>query len=57
MASEPIVKPIQDDYSSRPMLLTHARPRGSITEAKLISALFMTPSMHNESSTIEQTYL
>jgi exopolysaccharide biosynthesis polyprenyl glycosylphosphotransferase len=42
MASEPIVKPAEADYLSRPVLLTHARPRGSITEATLTSAMIMT---------------
>jgi exopolysaccharide biosynthesis polyprenyl glycosylphosphotransferase len=42
MASEPVVKPAEVDYSSRPVLLTHARPRGSITEATLTSAMMMT---------------
>ena len=42
MASEPIVTPAAADYPSRPESLTHARPRGSITEATLISAMMMT---------------
>jgi exopolysaccharide biosynthesis polyprenyl glycosylphosphotransferase len=41
MASEPIVTPAEADYPSRSILLTHARPRGSITEATLISAIMM----------------
>ena len=41
MASEPIVKSTEVDYPSLPLLLTHARPRGSITEATLISAIMM----------------
>src|SRR5580658_6740177 len=41
MASEPIVKPAEATYPSRPAFLTLARPRGSITEAALTSALMM----------------
>jgi exopolysaccharide biosynthesis polyprenyl glycosylphosphotransferase len=40
-ASEPFVPPVEATYSSRPVLLTHARPRGSITEAALTSAMIM----------------
>ena len=39
MASEPIAKPTDVDYRSRPVLLTHVRPGGSITEAKLTAAI------------------
>ena len=42
MASEPIVTRAAADYPSRPEALTHARPRGSITEATLTSAMMMT---------------
>ena len=41
MASEPIIKPAEADYPSRPVFLTHAWPRGPITEATLISAIMM----------------
>jgi exopolysaccharide biosynthesis polyprenyl glycosylphosphotransferase len=40
-ASEPFVPPAEATYSSRPVLLTHARSRGSITEAALTSAMMM----------------
>jgi exopolysaccharide biosynthesis polyprenyl glycosylphosphotransferase len=42
MASEPIVTRAQADYQSRPEAFRHARPRGSITEATLTSAMMMT---------------
>ena len=42
MASEPIVTRAAADYPSRPETLTRARPRGSITEATLTSAMMMT---------------
>ena len=42
MASEPIVKPAEANYPSRPVLLTHPRPRGLITEATLTSVMMMT---------------
>jgi hypothetical protein len=40
--SEPFLNPAEANYPSRPVLLTHARPRGSITEAALTSAMMMT---------------
>lgn len=40
-ASEPIVKPAEGDYPTPAMSFAHARPRASISEATLTSAMMM----------------